>query len=56
MKRKLVFATNNQNKLREARAILQDKVDVIGRDSFEHGIAEEWFTTNKASSQLTRED
>lgn len=30
MKRKLVFATNNQNKLREARAILQDKVDVIG--------------------------
>lgn len=29
MKRKLVFATNNPNKLKEARAILQDKVDVV---------------------------
>ena len=29
MKRKLVFATNNQHKLEEARAILQDKVDVV---------------------------
>ena len=29
MKRKLVFATNNPHKLQEARAILQDKVDVV---------------------------
>lgn len=29
MKRKLVFATNNLNKLKEARAILQDKVEVV---------------------------
>ena len=29
MKRKLVFATNNPNKLKEARAILQDKVEVV---------------------------
>lgn len=26
---KLVFATNNQNKLKEARAILKDKVDIL---------------------------
>lgn len=29
MKRKLVFATNNENKLKEARAILQDKFEVV---------------------------
>jgi XTP/dITP diphosphohydrolase len=29
MKLQLVFATNNKNKLKEARAILKDKVDVV---------------------------
>jgi len=32
---KLVFATNNQNKLKEARAILKDKVDILSLKDIE---------------------
>ena len=56
MKQQLVFATNNNNKLREVRAILKDKVDILSLEDINcHADIPETAATIAGNAKLKAE-